>query len=350
VTGPVDDYDLEAQRRLRLTPASEIELKPTHWLWDWRIPLGAVTIAPGREGIGKSLFFAWLTAQITNGTLDGAHLGQPKSVFYAASEDSWERTIAGRLKAAGADLTRVYRVDVQQYETITQLVLPRDCAALADEIRQLDVVLLVLDPLISMVDSRIDVNREELRRALEPVAALADTTGCAIVGLAHFNKADGRDVLSRITGSRAFSAVARAAIAFARDPDADDGSCVLSQAKNNLGPLDVPSLRYVIEQVELDTDEGQASWGRLVMQGETKTTVEQCLSSASDTQNTVLKEATAWLRDYLGEHKRSPSAEIKKAGVAAGIAARTLTRAREQLNVVVESKGKPRRTFWSLPS
>ena len=46
-----------------------------------------------------------------------------------------------------------------------------------------------------------------------------------------------------------FSAVARAVVAIARDTDSDDGSCVLSQAKNNLGRLDLPSLRYVIDSV-----------------------------------------------------------------------------------------------------
>ncbi|MGH4027292.1 MAG: hypothetical protein ACRDRV_22205 [Pseudonocardiaceae bacterium] len=137
--------------------------------------------------------------------------------------------------------------------------LPRDCPALAEEIGWYGVALVILDPLISAVDPRINVNQEELRTALEPLAALGDQTGTAIFGLAHFNKAGGADVLSRITGSRAFSAVARAAIAFARDPHAEDGSCVVSQVKNNLGRLDLPSLRYVVESVTVQTTEAPAS-------------------------------------------------------------------------------------------
>ncbi len=213
--------------------------------------------------------------------MDGVDHGHPRAVIYAATEDSWERTIAGHLIAAGADMSRVFRVDVHHTgpagAVVLPLSLPRDCDALTDAITAHDVALLVLDPLISAVDSRINVNQEELRTALEPLAALTDRTGAAVFGLAHFNKAGGTDVLSRITGSRAFAAVARAAIAFARDRD---GSCVISQAKNNLGPLDLPSLRYRIESVELDTAEGPAEWGRLVMLGETDVHVDDLLHQA----------------------------------------------------------------------
>ena len=340
----------EPGRRVRLTPASHIRLRPTYWAWDERMPYGALTVGPGREGIGKSLFCAWLTAQVTLGTLPGVHQGTPKPVIYAATEDSWERTIAGRLVVAGADMSMVYRVEVEQVGTAVPLSLPRDCDALATEINRLGVALLVLDPLISAVDSRINVNQEELRGALEPLAALADRTGCAIFGLAHFNKAGGTDVLSRITGSRAFAAVARAAIAFARDPNAADGSCVLSQAKNNLGRLDLPSLRYIVESVSLDTEEGAGQWGRLVFLGETDTSVDDILNDSTDAHDRGEQDAAAaWLEDYLTVQGKAKSADAKKAGRAAGFAERTLTRACKSLNVIVASEGFPRMTYWALP-
>ncbi|WP_217695822.1 AAA family ATPase, partial [Pseudonocardia sp. Ae706_Ps2] len=170
-------------RRLILTPATSIVLRPTHWLWADRIPAGSIVLGPGREGIGKSLFCAWLTARVTTGTLTGLHDGHPRGVVYAATEDSWERTIAGRLIAAGADMTRVFRVDVTHPtpdgELTMPLTLPRDCDQLAAAMAERDVALLVLDPLISAIDSRINVNQEELRTALEPLAKLADLTNAA---------------------------------------------------------------------------------------------------------------------------------------------------------------------------
>ena len=347
-----DEADPEAGpvRTLRLTPAALIGLRPTHWLWADRIPHGALVLGPGREGIGKSLFCAWLTAQVTLGTLPGIHHGHPRAVFYAATEDSWERTIAGRLLVAGADLNRVYRVQVDHLGATVPLCLPRDCAGLAQEIGWYGAGLVILDPLISAVDPRINVNQEELRTALEPLAALADQTGAAVFGLAHFNKAAGTDALSRVTGSRAFSAVARAAIAFARDPHADDGSCVLSQVKNNLGRLDLPSLRYTVESVTLPTPEGPGHWGRLVITGETDTHVEALLTDTDTGPERTERDAAAgWLTDYLTVNPKSPSAGVKKAARAAGFSERTLQRACLSLHVTTTEVGFPRHTLWDLP-
>jgi hypothetical protein len=106
-------------RRLVLTPASEIEPEPVVWAWEdegaGRIPAGSVGLFAGREGTGKSSFLIWLTAKITTGTLPGS-LTSPRPVIYVAVEDSWKYTIVPRLMASGADLTKVYRAEVQVLE------------------------------------------------------------------------------------------------------------------------------------------------------------------------------------------------------------------------------------------
>lgn len=350
---PADTAAAGAVRRVRLTPAAGIELRPTYWLWDQRIPTGSIVLGPGREGIGKSLFCAWLTARITRGDLPGAHHGTPRSVVYAATEDSWERTIAGRLIAADADMNRVYRVDVDHLAGHTvPLSLPRDCAGLAVEMTAHDVALLILDPLISAVDSQIDANSEKLRDALEPLARMADDTEVAVFGLAHFNKASGGDVLSRITGSRAFAAVARAAVAFARDPAADDGSCVISQAKNNLGPLDLPSLRYIVESVTLDTAAGPADWGRLRIIGETTRHVNDILREAENgaERDDDRAELGAWLRDFLTSAGGSAAPnDVFKAGAALGYSRDQLKRAKKPLGITSKGGGATG-WHWTLPA
>ncbi|MFF0146432.1 AAA domain-containing protein [Amycolatopsis sulphurea] len=351
---PADPYDTApaALRQVRLTRVSTIPLRPTHWLWDARIPHGALTVGPGREGIGKSLFCAWLAARITLGELPGKHYGQPRSVIYAATEDSWERTLAGRLHVAGADLDRVYRVEVDQLGgTAVPLSLPRDVDGMASVITTHDVALLIVDPLISVLDGSINPHQDrDLRTGLEPLVQLADDTGCAIFGLAHFNKASGTDVLSRIMGGRAFSAVARAVIAFARDTTADDGSCVISQVKNNLGALDLPSLRYIVDSVGLDTPEGPAQWGRMQITGETDTHVNDLLDDAPPTreERTDAEAVADWLREYLtSQGGQAPSGEVKKAAKAAGFTERTAQRARAKLQLTTRTEG--RNTVWGLP-
>lgn len=181
MTGPNEhgtDEQGPQQSRLTLTPASAIVMRPVRWLWSDRIPAGAITLVPGREGIGKSLMLAWLAAHITRGTLPGQYEGSRRSVVYAASEDSWAHTIAPRLHAAGADLDMVYRVEVERDGATTQLTLPRDCESLAVEIERQGVALLAADPLLSLISAGIDNHRDrDLRTALEPLVQLADTTG-----------------------------------------------------------------------------------------------------------------------------------------------------------------------------
>jgi hypothetical protein len=248
----------------------------------------------------------------------------------------------------------VFRVEVEQEGTFESLTLPRDTIALGREIDRHGVALLAADPLLSLIHAGIDTHRDrDLRTALEPLAQMADLTGCAVVGLAHFNKSASADALNLITGSRAFAAVARAVLAIARDSDADDGSCVLSQAKNNLGRLDLPSLRYVVESAEVPTEEGPAYVGRLVFTGETDRSVSDILGDAQNGPDPDSRrdrdDAAAWLTDYLTSHGgEAPWADIRKAARADGIAERTLQRARSRAGVSTERSGFPARTVWAL--
>ena len=102
--------------------------------------------------------------------------------------------------AAGADLDAVYRAEVDVDGIVTGLTLPRDCEALGEEITVRSVGLLILDPLLSAIGAGIDTHRDrELRQALEPLARMADRTGCAVVGPAHFTKSASPDPLNLIT-------------------------------------------------------------------------------------------------------------------------------------------------------
>ena len=77
--------DLKRTRQVVLTPASDIEMLPTHWLWDGRIPLGELALLAGKEGIGKSTLAFAVAAAITTGALEGRFLGTPRSVVVAAT-------------------------------------------------------------------------------------------------------------------------------------------------------------------------------------------------------------------------------------------------------------------------
>lgn len=125
----------DGERRVRLTPAADIPLKVVRWCWEGRLPAGQLTLLGGREGIGKSLWQSHLAARLTRGTLLGEHYGTPRAVLIVASEDDWPRTVAPRLVAAGADLARVYRVQVTAGEQSGSLTLPLDVERLERAVR-----------------------------------------------------------------------------------------------------------------------------------------------------------------------------------------------------------------------
>lgn len=342
-------------RVIRLTPAADIERRKPVWLWADRIPFGQITLMPGREGIGKSLALAWLSARITRGELPGVFHGKPRSVIYAATEDSWSHTIGPRLVAAGADLDRVYRADVLSGESITSLTLPLDIAELFAEAERHDVALLACDPLLSLLSGQIDANKDQqLRRALEPLKSAAELIGCTVVGLAHFNKSGGTDSLNLISGSRGWPAVARAVLAIARDPADDEGGCVVTLDKCNVGPTwpEIPSLRYVIRTVEVDTSDGPADVGALTFTGETPRGVRDILAetSADPADRAERDEAADWLTGYLMSQPggEAASADVRKAARAEGLNERALRRAAPRAKVTIAREGFPARTMWKL--
>jgi hypothetical protein len=281
--------------RLALIPASTFKPARVRWGWRDRMPVGELTLVPGREGVGKSLFLAWLAAQITTGALPGEWEGTPRSVLYIASEDSWSYTIAPRMLAAGADLDLVYRVEPEDGHRLT---LPADCDAIAEACIDAGAGALMLDPIISLIDDRLSVNQShELRQALEPLRRAAERAEVIVSALAHFNKTTDTDTLSKIPGARAWAEVARAAIAIAEDREA--GHNVASQIKNNLGRLDLPHLAYRIEAVDIDTDDGPTSVGRLVWTGESDTSAEEALSRRPERRARSTSEKTDKIVEYI---------------------------------------------------
>lgn len=313
---PVDDR----RARIRVTPLSSFKIKAVRWVWDQRMPLGELCLIAGREGIGKSTFLAWLAAAITNGNLPGIYHGEPRGVLYSATEDAYSYTIAPRMQAAGANLDLVYRIDVLEDEGPAGLILPRDSRYLPEIAEETKAAVLMCDPILSLVDDRINPNHgKELRRALEPLKHAAEAAGLAIPALVHFNKTRDVDVLSMMAGSRAWTEVARSALAIAQDRDADEYTCVVSQVKNNLGRLDQPNLTYTMDDVVLETeDDGpDAHIGRIRWTGETETGAGEILARRPTTGPRDDRTAThAAVLDWLDEHGQAASPRQVADGLA----------------------------------
>ena len=349
--GEAPEEAADGHRRVRVRWADAVTMRPVRWLWDGRVPLGEITLFGGREDVGKSTLAYTLIAQVTRGTLPGRYFGQPRPVLVAAAEDSWEHTIAPRLAAAGADMRKVGNVDVVTSGGVdSQVSLPADLDRLEHTLRDTGAVLLLLDPLLSRLGGNLDTHKDaDVRVALEPVKAVADRSGAAVIGLIHVNKSGSSDPLSLLMGSRAFAAVSRSVLFVMADPD-DEATRLLGHAKSNLS-VKAPTLTFRIDEVVVvETDEGPVKTGKLTWTGERAQTIREVLESSTEEAETrsAIKDAGGWLQDFLtSKGGRWDSADTKVEGLKAGHKERTLKRARKPAGVTSESCGYPRRTYWS---
>ena len=79
-------------------------------------------------------------------------------------------------------MDRVFRVDSVDVDGLEGIVtLPNDLVGMEKTIRDHDVALVILDPLLTFVNAKLDTHKDaETRRALEPVVRMAhDTQGCS---------------------------------------------------------------------------------------------------------------------------------------------------------------------------
>jgi hypothetical protein len=233
------------------------------------------------------------------------------------------------------------------------LSLPRDFIDVAMVAEQTGAGLLILDPLMSVIDAKLDTHRDrEVRQALEPLVALADKTRMAVLGLIHHNKSGSTDALQLVMGSKAFAAVARSVHTCIPDPDDEtQNRRLFATSKNNLGRLDLPVLGFTIASHAVETDDDGTAWtGRLKWTGEVEGSMTELMTRSADPERTATAEAADWLHDYLASHGgEAAKTDIEKAGRVSGHSTTALRRARERLRLEYRSWGFPRQTLWCLP-
>ncbi|WP_231390206.1 AAA family ATPase [Nocardia sp. CNY236] len=346
--------EVRPARKLKVTRGSEVAAKRVRWVMpDW-MPAGSLTLLAGREGLGKSTIAAQVAAEVTCGGLAGGEwFGQPRTVIYLHTEDSREHTVAPRLRAAGADMSRVLFLDVQtEHSDAGVLSLPSDIAMLDGVITAERVSLIVLDAATSAMSAELSGKDDrQVRQFLEPLAQLAARRDCVVLGVCHFGKRDGNDTGKLILGSIAWSQVARSVLAVARDDEG--GNLVVTNTKGNLAPR-TRSMEAVIESTTVATEDGPAEVGAIRWLGETDRDARELLAGAAgahdEDEKAERSTAERWLRDYLEAAGSAKSADAKRDGVKAGFSDRTLQRARRKLGVEISDSGYPRTTYWRLPT
>lgn len=203
------------------TRMSDIETRSIRWAWHGRVQLEVLTVWTGEEGLGKSVFAAWLAAQATRGKLEGDWHGKPIDVLVLAGEDGLGDTWAPRLAVADADLKRVHALKLEALPITWNI-----CDGIDDlrrAVRASGAKLVVIDALLEHLPPASggeNINSAQyVRAALTPLRRLAEELGIAIIFSLHPPKARGHAFRDFVQGSQAFSAIARSGLLFGWHPD-----------------------------------------------------------------------------------------------------------------------------------
>jgi hypothetical protein len=323
------------------SPIIQVAAQPITWLWRHRFALGKLAMLDGDPDKGKSLVTLDLCARITTGRPfpDDSPGPEPSNVILLNAEDGAGDTVRPRLEALGADLNRAFILQGNRPGGPI-LGLPSDIAALDAALTQTCARLVIVDPIVAFLDPAVQIGNDgSVRRALVPLADLAERHQCAIILVRHLNKTGGHHAMYRGGGSIGFLAACRSGWligAMPRQPQ----QRVLAVIKNNLAPPQ-PSLKYEV----LAQDGGLPTIHWL---GPCAFHASQ-LVTANDRVLIRLQHAKDFLQLLLKDGARTVQ-EIWAAAEEERVSRATLKRAKKELRIVSRKIyiDKLPRTYWLL--
>lgn len=327
---------------------SDIPAQKLSWLWAGRIPLGKLTLFAGDPGLGKSFVTLDTVARVTRGTdwPDGAPNVQPGSAIILSAEDDPSDTMRPRLEAAGADLRKVHILEAVRHvkpngdTVLDHFSLQTDITALQDAAASLDDVrLIILDPISAYLGGTDSHVNAKVRALLAPLAGLSQNLRIAVVAVDHLSKSN-RPALYRPNGSIAFTAAARAVWFFAKNPD-DPAQRLMLPGKLNLAP-DQTGLSYTLN--EKAPGSVVVAWGDAV-----SATADSVLQPEAAEERSERLEAMDWLRGHLSSGP-IPAKQIQGEANKAGLAWRTVRRAKDTLGIISSKDAFESGWYWNLPA
>ena len=323
---------------ITLADVKEEELR---WLWAGRIPRGKLTILEGDPDLGKSMVTCDLVARVTTGDPfpGSSKRRKPQDVILVLAEDDLNDTVRPRLRAAGADLHRVHSIALGRDEdgNLLPLSIPEDLHRMRDGVKHFGAGLVVIDPVTAFLSETINSHNDaSVRRAMTPLAEMAQTTGAAVLMIRHLNKSGDMKALYRGGGSIAFIGAARSGLVVDRHPDDPANLRVLAQVKANLAKNHRPSIVYHVEGWERDEAIPVVRWGETI-----ELTAEDLLKKPDGRKRSPERdEAERFLITLLRGQEPIPVSDVQRQAEAAGLKWATVRRAKDGAGVLAVAERK----------
>lgn len=217
-----------------------VEPREMKFLWRPYIPAGVATLMYGPGGVGKSHIAMDIAARVSTGA---AFPGQeqtrpPEKVLIMSAEDEADTVLVPRLLQSGADLTKI---------AIPKRIFTLDKTGLVlvDEmIEAYSVGIVFIDPIVSYIGSKVDINRaNETRDFTGVIHSIAKAHGVPIIIIGHSRKSsDGSDA-DKAMGSVDFVNAVRSALYVTYAPN---GDTIMKHSKANYAKKG-PTLSYTFD-------------------------------------------------------------------------------------------------------
>jgi hypothetical protein len=202
--------------------------------------------------------------------------------------------------------------------------------------------LVIIDPLMAYLGAKTNSWRDQdMRRALAPLAAIAQRYSAAILIIRHLNKGAGAAIY-RGGGSIGIVGAARSALLVAKDPE-DDGRRIVAPVKSNLC-APPPALAFRLRGVPGGAARVEWDSGRVDFTADALLAAQ----ASGPEERSALEEAKDFLAQALsggGRPQREVSAEARRAGIAE----MTLRRAKTVLGIRPRKTGLSGPWTWELP-
>jgi hypothetical protein len=325
---------------LKTTRLNTMSPKPLDWLVPGYLPLGKLALLAGDGGHGKSTLTLALAAAVTTGKpAFGLNYEPPPpgDVLLISCEDDFEDTVVPRLLAAGADMSRICRVDgTHKSDGKVNTFSFAHFQEMEEELeRQSNVCLVVIDPAGAYIGRAgcDDHKDSELRALLEPMSEVAARRRVTFLLVKHINRNVTAKAVHRVTGSSGYVNTVRAAFLVAADPEDKDRRLFLP-LKANLAP-EASGFAYRLQGLapaeaevllapfadlrEEDRQRLAQQFFRPEWLGRVDITADEALAAANKKARDPNKvdRCAEWMRDLLSKYAY-PSDEIVKLAIKAG--------------------------------